>query len=91
MLPRPESEGLGVPLDVEPNVEFARMGSFESSLLTCSRPRVEEATSDAERVETAVEILVNKIASEAVNDPAFRGCSVLSKSIKEGMSFALLR
>lgn len=69
MLPRPESEGDGVPEEDERegvHAEDVRIGDLESSLFTWRRPRVEEATREAERVETAIEILEKRRASEGV-------------------------
>lgn len=71
MLPRPESDGDGVPDDDVPQVQevLFRSGSLHNSLLTWRSAIVDAATRDAERVDTAMEIFVNSWASSLVYDP----------------------
>jgi hypothetical protein len=75
MLPRPESDGDGEPDDDVPQVQELpfRSGTLHNSLLTWRRAIVEAATRDAERVDTAIEILVKSSASSLVYDPSERG------------------
>jgi hypothetical protein len=69
MEPKPESEGEGVPVVDELAQEFPRSGILESSLLTLRRAIVDVATREAERVDTAIEILVKRSASAWVHEP----------------------
>lgn len=64
-----------MPDDVLPQVHEPpfRSGTLQSSLLTWRSAIVEAATKDAERVDTAIEILVNSCASALVYDPFERG------------------
>src|SRR5271154_4308291 len=66
MLPRPESEGEGVPEEVDPHGQAPPPlggGDLQSSLLTFRSAMVEAATREAERVDTAIHTLRNKSAS----------------------------
>jgi len=83
MLPRPESEGEGVPEEADPQGQVPPLGGgdLQSSLFTFRRAMVEAATREAERVETAMQIRRNSSASEWVYDPDSKGCSLLSRFI----------
>ena len=82
MLPRPESEGLGVPEEVEPHhARPFEMGDLESSLLTWRRAIVEAATRNAERVDTAMQICLNKSASWGVYNSNANGWALFRIAI----------
>jgi hypothetical protein len=83
MEPRPESEGDGVPvLGVAHDVQDAPLcGNLESSLLTCNKAIVDAATRDAERVDTALHMLWNNIASGTVYVPFSSRCVEFNKSL----------
>ena len=61
------------------------MGDLESSLLTWRRAIVEAATSDAERVDTAMQIRLNKSASSYVYDPNDNGWTLFRISLISGV------
>jgi hypothetical protein len=83
MLPRPESEGEGVPEEVDPHGQAPPLGGgdLQSSLLTLRSAMVEAATREAERVDTAIHILRNKSASAWVYDPKSKGWSLFNTLI----------
>lgn len=87
MEPRPESEGEGVPVvgvaHVVHVVPFD--GVLTSSLLTCNKAMVDVATRDAERVDTALHIPWNNIASDTEYVPVSRGCVEFNKEIVAAM------
>ena len=91
ILPRPESEGLGVPEEVE--LHHSRpvgMGYLESSSLTWRRAIVEAATRDAERVDTATQICLNKYASSEVYNSNVNGWTLFRIVIILEISAVLL-
>lgn len=51
---------------------------------------MDEATREADRVDTALEILVKRMASEGVNEPDDNGWRVFSKSMSAGILSAFL-
>ena len=84
MLPRPESEGEGVPEEVDPHGQAPPPlggGDLQSSLLTFKSAMVEAATREAERVDTAIHTLRNESASAWVYDPQSKGWSLFNKLI----------
>ena len=66
------------------------MGYFESSLLTWRRAIVEAATRDADRVDTAMQIFLNKSASSEVYDSDDNGWTLFRIVIIFEVSAALL-
>jgi len=56
-------------------------GNLQSSLLTLRSAMVEAATREAERVDTAMQILRNSSASAWVYDPESNGWSLFNKLI----------
>ena len=66
------------------------MGYFESSLLTWRRAIVEAATRDAERVDIAMQICLNKSASSEVYNPNANGWTLFRIATTFEVSAALL-
>lgn len=66
------------------------MGYFDSSLLTCRRAIVEAATRDAERVDTAMQICLNKLASSEVYNSNANGWTLFRMAITLDVSVVLL-
>jgi hypothetical protein len=82
MLPRPESEGEGVPLELDAQGQdwWGGGGDLASSLLTLRRAMVDAATREAERVDTAWQIRLKRSASEGRNELACKGWRLFNKS-----------